>query len=859
MRFRGGVSVNRRWPVVVASVFAVLVMLGSVGASAGINSFPGQPVAAKSSPVASATAVSPAVHSAGCWVFCLPLVCYTPIIGTYLLLTNGPQCGGSSAPPAISPVNAANANITATNLIAAFSSEENEAAAAEANINGTFQELLSYYESRAESIAQNYVTQKWNNTTYAEILDESGLVPSIEGLEIGEAEQQYQIWNATAAEWNDAFGVGGAFATYDYAALTVAPGPGPLGPGGTYTNTGSEQFVGDQTLHGHGFNASFPWEYWTEYRPPGSYPFGFVNGSYFNIMPGGTIISAASCGLLSYLCTQSEGNFTIQDLTTGHNYSVPDVNWTTFNALRPGGSAGSVLNDTLADHIGAFDTLRLWCSTNCSNNNATVETTGAYFTEGVRWNSFANQTVLSNTWYLDTGTAETELISGKNGGGGTFGSAINGLRVPQIGEYVCTSDSHAAYSGFSVCNSSLVYEAGNATGLGHGPGSVPTNNSYFGLALTAQTLVENVMVMAYDEWLTLRALTKNGTYPIPADCSIPTPSDAFPAATNFVTYGLSAADVEGVYLSYLNSVGRGYGSEYVNGFTNFCNDPNLGLTFNWSAQWHLLLNITASIYLGAPNGTGLYPNGTYDHNSTYANPASWPVKSVDPTLLYPYEYDLNVPVSKVVPIPINDPIAGLLVNWSQNPGYGIGNKTPLWGTPTYLNLIGNGNYTEISGNNSHEMSGYNVTEGDAVYVSSCVLNNVTQSICPLSATYFNNFSFGVVHFILSALFVPPIQSGFLGLGACDAGGLQSSILTAWMGDVVIGVANALAPLYGVPVLGPIFKDLGCFLGWLVVIIIVLFLLWVVYKIVVGVLGRGPRSGGNRSSSGTLNVVVRGAK
>lgn len=846
----------RLWPAAVMSVLAVLIMIGSGVVAAGINPFPSVSASVATAPtpaVNPSAAVMPAaitpsaINPSG--AFCNWVLGAQPLV-IYQLL--GPSCAYSALEAEVVQVDAANANISANNIITALGNYENMSAAATANVNATFQELLSYYEGRAEAIAAEYVGQNWSNLTYTTILDESGLTSSIEGMEFALADQQYQIWNATAASWNTAFGFGGQFASAVYAAFQLPIGSGAHGPG--YSITSSDFIAGN----GYSFNASYPYERWGLYGfPHDSNLYGISNGSYFNLMPGGTIIEPAICGttgMYAYLCTETQNaTFTIQDLTTGFNYTVPKVSWATYISTTAGNLPPVV---STLDHIGPFDTLRLWCMSDAGNcSHAGLQTTGSYFTVGV--------TYAPEGYGPDTGVPYVLLVNGANGAGGTFGSTILTHFVPSAGVYACTTD-NAHTDEDNICNSSVVYSAGNATSVGQGPGSVVSNNSYFGYVTTAKSLVSNTMVMAYDYWLTLRALTDKGKYVIPANCAVPTPSDAFPTATNFQTYGLNAADVEGVYLAYLNAVARGYGSQFVNGFTNFCNDPNLGLTFNWSAKWNLLLNITASVYIGAPNGSGLYVNGTYDPNASYNNTNTWPLQSIAPILLYPYEYNWNVPVTTIAPIPVNDPMVGLLLNWTQNPGYGVGNNTskPLWGTPTYIGMAGYGNYTEISGFNSHVTSGTNLSKGDAIYITACVLSNVTQSVCPLSVTYFNNFTYGIVHFIESSQYIKPIPintGSFLGSGDCGTGALTGSIVTAWMGDVVVGVANALAPLYGIPIIGGALKDIGCFLGWVVLIIIFVGLAYVVFKIAMWALGRsGKRGRAGKDAFGggsTVNVYT----
>jgi hypothetical protein len=211
---------------------------------------------------------------------------------------------------------------------------------------------------------------------------------------------------------------------------------------------------------------------------------------------------------------------------------------------------------------------------------------------------------------------------------------------------------------------------------------------------------------------------------------------------------------------------------------------------------------------------------------------------VDPVLLYPYEYDWDVPVSSVSAIPVNDPAIGLLIDYSGNLGYGSGDTSPRWGVPTYLTLDGYGNYTLISGANSHQTSGTPYADGDAIDITSCVLDNVTKSVCPLSVTYFNNFTYGVVHSVLSAVYISPptLFPSSLGGTACGVTGFNAWY-DAWAGYVVSGVASIFVWVGDAgsswPVIGSdwqaFWTTFGCLIGWLVLIIVIVLLIWIVWQ------------------------------
>jgi hypothetical protein len=323
--------------------------------------------------------------------------------------------------------------------------------------------------------------------------------------------------------------------------------------------------------------------------------------------------------------------------------------------------------------------------------------------------------------------------------------------------------------------------------------------------------------------------TTNGTYPIPSDCSIPTPSDAIPAATDFTTYALNADNVEAVYLAYLNSVYRGPGTTFTS-VTDLCGNPHLGFVFNWTGFWHARLNISLSIYLS--NGTSpVGVNGSLDTHEIYLSPSTWAVTTVDPALLYPFEYTADLPTQKIVPIAVNNPMAALLINYTGNVLYGATDLKPNWGVPTYLTLEGAGNYSLVNGTTSTVTSGKPVTDGDAIYINSCRLNNVTQSTCNISATYFDNFSFGLVHAISPPVPVP--IGGSSGLNGAFCGSLFSWIPV--IGSLITGACNF--------VLG--------FLEIILIIVVLAIAIWLVSKV------SGSRS--SRGGGSTVNVYTGGRR
>lgn len=814
-------TMRRAWFYASTAVGVVVVMLAAMLGAAGLVAVPaaGGP-AADAVNAASAQATPKAVvPDSGPWMPTLPIPqgvsCALAFASLAALVVFGPGCASTSAPN-YGAINAANAQVAADNVMINLYNALNLTSSEVANLNATFQELLSYYEARAEAVVPYFLNSTWNTTIYDQIAIESGLVPSLIGVETAFAYQQYQDWNATVHGWDAAFGAGGSFAATSAGFNDVLTPPGATPP---YVNE-------SLALNGHDMNVSRPFEYWTS-TPVNGYG---TNATYFSIAPGGTVVDANVFNATDF---SSFANYTVYDLTQGFSFPVPRVSYLDWST-----------NDypivTTLHHIGQFDLLKVVCSQACAgaagpNNPAwtTFETSGAY--------ALSNATPFNPKGENIYNSMVPSLLLSLAGSSGQLppGRVI----VPSNVDSVCITLTPTPGTG--VCSTHMVPTTGNSAALGSGPGSaVAGPRTLLEFAATAQRLVNNTMKMAYDYWLTLHAVTEGGKYAIPANCAIPTPSDALPTSTNLQNYNLSANNLEAVYLSYLNAVAQEYGQVFTN-TVGFCGDPNLGFSFNWTGSWNLLLNVTASVYLS--NGTTpVYLNGTAAPTVSYSNVASWPVYNVDPALLYPEEYQMNVPVGTVYPVPINDPLTAVLVNYPHNVEYGNRALVPAWGVPTYASLSGNGNYVGVSGVLTNIGSGRANSSGDAIEINSCVYKGIVQNPCDISVTYFNNFTIGLVHAVIPpVLFPPPGPNPFsLGGTACGTSGLNSWY-DSWAGYVVSGVSSvfvyagdgaARIPIIGAPLSG-FLTTLGCVLGWVALIIVVFLIAWLVVKLVVWAIER----------------------
>jgi hypothetical protein len=811
---------RRLWPGVVISVGAILLLFGSSVGAAGNQVLllsGASPKITESSVNVSIPAVN--AHPAhGCSLINIfgcafdlatppsPAQCDVLMPLTFGIV--GPACGYALATSVWQSFATSVQLVTAKNLMTVLFNSLNQTNSEIANTNATVQETLSYFEQRAEAIVPYFIGVPWNQSIADAIVTYSGLIPSIEGMVTSYAYQIYQDYHSLALSWKNIYGPGGAFGGGTYYDALLLNCTGYRGIGANNTNCGT--IVRTASGNTEWFNVTTPWETWTGVNPNGS-----SDTAFFNLAPGGTIICVPVDGSIAPCPT-----YKVYDLTTGGSATVPVISvpaWQNNTAIP-------ILTNT--SHIGQFDLLKLVCASACNATQPYVEVSNGFIFRNA---SAANPDIFSRFengtgLYPDT-MIPRSFLSSQN-------PNVAGFGVPSLDFTLCMTTS---VSTASTCSTPKVPEAGISRGFGSGPSAVlGGNNSPMRYAQTMQDLVNNTMNAAEVYFITLRTITDNGTYAIPANCAIPFPSDAFPASTQPGNYNLSVVNGLALFWSYLDAVGKVYGSPGVIGL-EFCGTPHLGLKFSWSQSWTLATNITASVYLGGPNGTPVYPNGSSDPLAVYSTPATWPVVRVVPTLLLPYEYQTTVPINTIYPIPFNNPMAAVLVNWSGNIGYGTDLAgTPLWGVPTYLSLQGGGNAVWPNGTLSNETSGLTNSSRDAIDISSCVVNSVPRNPCSLSVVYFNTFTYGY-----QAGLIGPVQPPGGGSGSSGFNGAICGSLFSWI------------PLIG----SYITSFCNLVLGALEIVLIVIILavaIWVIAK------AASARSGGGSSRGGTtINVNAGG--
>lgn len=734
----------------------------------------------------------------------------------------------------INDVIGATGGATATDIMLDLGNYQNSTSAMVANVNATAQELTAYFANRAESIVPYFLGKNWSSTISDEIASYSGLAQAAAGITTAIMKQYWQDWNATINSFQNAYGHNGLYCNgcggLGASNLLNAPYPNPGGNASGIFEEGN-QVTAD-------FNLTAPFEAWTA-APAHTYPVlidsQLYGGApyYMNLEPGGTIINANAFNQTA----ATYETFVIHDLTSGHNYTVPQMTYAQFVNV-------SIPVVSTLDNIAPFDLLEVTCTANCSASTATpLLTSGAYvFPHNTApAGKYANGGQTFYPVYEDNGNPFLFYNQYAIFGGHPIHDSTP---LPSETGGVCIVYNNAAIAGSGICWGFTDPTQGFATQISEtGPGQVvggPAELSQF--TPTLNNIVTNAMTLAQSYFDVLNAVTNDSQYAIPPTCSIPFPSAAFPDSTNPANYQLNVNDTTALYIGYLDAVANVFNSRFADG-TDFCGNANLAFKVNWNTTFNPNLNVTASIYLGTPAGA-INVSGGADSGSVFANPATWPIKNVQPTFLYPYLYQMNVPLDTVYAVPANDPIATLLGDYSGNLFYGTTFTSPNWGIPTYLSLAGYGNFIQISGNTSTRNSGHPLNTGDAVMISSCVLNGIPHNVtCPIAVTYYNNFTFGVIH----ALIYPTCQQandcpiptgGGFGLGGgggtyCGVSGLNQWY-DAWAGYVVAGVATVFVGIgndvSGIPGIGgglsAFFDALGCLLGWLVLIIIVVVIAWV---------------------------------
>ena len=157
-RPRRFIRASHNWRAVAVSISVVTVILLAALSAAGIVKLSGNGSVAR--PVDQSIIPAPSGFTTASCDWCsqgAQITCQAAFdLGTLFTLgvysLTGPGCGELSGSPSITAVNTANEAVSMQNIVTSLDNYLNITNSAVAGLNATFQELLSYYESRAESI-----------------------------------------------------------------------------------------------------------------------------------------------------------------------------------------------------------------------------------------------------------------------------------------------------------------------------------------------------------------------------------------------------------------------------------------------------------------------------------------------------------------------------------------------------------------------------------------------------------------------------------------------------------------------------------------------------------------------------------
>jgi hypothetical protein len=384
------------------------------------------------------------------------------------------------------------------------------------------------------------------------------------------------------------------------------------------------------------------------------------------------------------------------------------------------------------------------------------------------------------------------------------------------------------------------------------------------------TMMAAAETTAHVYWSFLKGLGYNGapgagtSNPVPENCAIPMPSFALPpeVADDIVGISSNFTEMYGVYSAWLNSISTFF--DVAPNTTSFCSGHAV-FTVGGGSWGDLNVNITGFIYIpgkawsktgtlvsssipklgrlstwtfngstpssvcAKPDQTGLSvctEGGLSATNTTPIQYTGWPLLGT-----------WNLTVGAVNEVPRNDPITIIPTEYLTDLTLGgngtnvsIGSSSPPPGTACYYNTTSNlcDEGRTSDGLTPAAVQPFAAAAGDALYVSTCVVNGIpVDSVCPLTFStitdYYGNES---------------CSTG--SNGACNN---PAPTFSSAPGLCSIVVISTLCSLFD-----DVFGGLGGgILSTLIVVAVVLGVLYVAYRVVSG---RRERSGG----SGGVTVV-----
>ena len=343
-----------------------------------------------------------------------------------------------------------------------------------------------------------------------------------------------------------------------------------------------------------------------------------------------------------------------------------------------------------------------------------------------------------------------------------------------------------------------------------------------GTAITTITgqLIANTTLSGQVYWAFIRSLGYTSLGSIPANCIIPAPYMALPS--QFDVGNLSLNQTIALYESFLQGMGNFYGA---NSAFSVCHGP-VQSPYNYTT-WvfaNLYVEMWASIYINsgtaAVNGTGaamageLYGNvstwafvnatctpalGGECHNPLY--PAVTGQTEIQNVLIAPTQKSIAIPTQTKWAVPADNPL--LLFAYNSHTGLNV------------YRLNGNG--TKDLGPNGWGSS----TGGDSIYLNACFVNSTSVTNCTVTLATWNIYV-GQVGPPPPPPPPPPPSTGV------ECPGTSS----LWVfGSIVNGVAGVFI---GIPFIG---SGLGCFIGYVVLVLLFVVLIYVAMAVINIVRGR----------------------
>ena len=333
-------------------------------------------------------------------------------------------------------------------------------------------------------------------------------------------------------------------------------------------------------------------------------------------------------------------------------------------------------------------------------------------------------------------------------------------------------------------------------------------------------LIANTTLSGQVYWAFIRSLGYTSLGSIPANCIIPAPYMALPS--QFDVGNLSLNQTIALYESFLQGMGNFYGAGSA---FSVCHGP-VQTPYNYTI-WvyaNLYVETWASVYINngtaAVNGTGAAMAGErYGNVSTWAfvnatctpalggechnplYPAVTGQTEIQNVLIAPTLKSIAIPTLTKWAVPADNPL--LLFAYNNHTGLNV------------YRLNGNG--TKDIGPNGWGSA----TGGDSIYLNACFVNGTSVTNCTVTLTTWDIY-------VGSSGPPPPPPPPPPPSSGVECPGASS----LWVfGSIVNGVAGVFS---GIPLIG---TGVGCFVGYVVLVALIIVLVYVAVAVINIVRGR----------------------